>query len=154
MTHLSRVNSRTTSYSVQHPCRSVGLCPGQVTTSRAVHEDRAYQSSGDIRDKTLDWSDSTCLFFCPRICENDKNRQHFLPTLNLRDPGEHEELDQGVDSHGNGNANTTKHLGTGTLPERGDTLPSKDLAASVDKRIVLEGLECAGQCLKAPTVDL
>ena len=84
----------------------------------------------------------------------NKNPYHLLLTSSLQDLAENEELDQVVGGQGSGTANTAQDIGANTLPERVDALLSKDLATSIDERIVLDGLECAGQFLRALSGDL
>ena len=57
---------------------------------------------------------------------------------------EHEHLGLVVDGQDTSTGNTTEDVGTSTLEERLDTLLGDDLATSVDGRLVLDGLECAG----------
>ena len=75
-------------------------------------------------------------------------------TSPLEDLAEHKELDQVIGGQGNGTANSTEYVRASTLVERLDALLSDNLATSVDGRMVLDGLEHAGQCSKALSGNL
>ena len=69
---------------------------------------------------------------------------HLVVIRLLEGLAEHEELGLVVDGQDTSTGNTTEDVGTSTLEERLDTLLGDDLATSVDGRLVLDGLECAG----------
>ena len=72
------------------------------------------------------------------VCCRDATWRLARATLELL--AEHEELDLVVDGEHTSTGDTTEDVGTGTLEERLDTLLGDDLLASVEGRLVLDGL--------------
>lgn len=69
-----------------------------------------------------------------------KKCQRHLARATLEGLAEEQDLELVVDGQDTSTGNTTENVGTGTLEERLDTLLGDDLLASVEGRLVLDGL--------------